>query len=122
MQISAKMGFWGFKKYRVATVKGSSFRLLVWMPLVLPLLLSGCTSFSFPTFGFGDEGESEVIETTTTVDAVEVEEEGDVDLIDLFRSREDPIANDPNWTPIEPVAPLEPYIAASGSLLMRAPT
>ncbi|MFC1234355.1 flagellar basal body L-ring protein FlgH [Vibrio sp. F74] len=80
--------------------------------LVLIMTMSGCTMLS-PT----DEG-TDVEQSTTLVDAVEGDqsEAEDSGLIDVLRTRDDPIAGDPAWAPIHPKDKPEHYAAATGSL------
>lgn len=76
------------------------------------LVMSGCAMFQ-PI-----EETSDVIQGTTTVDAVEGDraEAEDSGLVDTLRGRNDPIAGDPAWAPVHPKKEPEHYAAATGSL------
>lgn len=79
--------------------------------LIFLLILSGCS------IGPTDQG-TDVEQSTTLVDAVEGDkaEEEDTGIIDMLRTRQDPIAGDPAWAPIHPTHKPEHYAAATGSL------
>ncbi|NOH72469.1 flagellar basal body L-ring protein FlgH [Vibrio pectenicida] len=84
-------------------------RLLTIISLVL---LSGCSMLEVPI------ETSDIVQGTTTVDAVEGDksEEESSGIIDTLRGRTDPLAGDPAWAPIHPKHKPEHYAAETGSL------
>lgn len=75
-------------------------------------LLSGCSMLEAPI------ETSDVVQGTTTVDAVEGDksQDGSSGIIDSLRGRTDPVAGDPAWAPIHPKHKPEHYAAETGSL------
>ncbi|NOI28902.1 flagellar basal body L-ring protein FlgH [Vibrio coralliilyticus] len=75
-------------------------------------LLSGCSMLEAPI------ETSDVIQGTTTVDAVEGDKSQDESsgIVDTLRGRTDPVAGDPAWAPIHPKHQPEHYAAETGSL------
>ncbi|NOH64411.1 flagellar basal body L-ring protein FlgH [Vibrio sp. RE88] len=75
-------------------------------------LLSGCSMLEAPV------ETSDVIQGTTTVDAVEGDKSQDESsgIVDTLRGRSDPVAGDPAWAPIHPKHQPEHYAAETGSL------
>ncbi|CZF77122.1 flagellar basal body L-ring protein FlgH [Grimontia marina] len=77
--------------------------------------VSGCELMN--PEAFLAENQSEVVQGTTETDAVEgTTDPGNEGLIGLLREREDPVAGDPNWTPLHPTRQPEHYATATGSL------
>ncbi|CAH0525152.1 flagellar basal body L-ring protein FlgH [Vibrio hippocampi] len=78
----------------------------------LMLVMGGCAQFNPP------ETIDDVVDSTTTVDAVEgdLSQSDSTGLVDTMRGRTDPVADDPAWAPIHPKAKPEHYAAATGSL------
>jgi len=74
--------------------------------------LSGCTLMQPPI------ETPDVVQGTTTVDAVEGDKSEDEEsgIIDTLRGRNDPVAGDPAWAPIHPKHQPEHYAAETGSL------
>ncbi|MGF1696974.1 flagellar basal body L-ring protein FlgH [Vibrio kyushuensis] len=80
---------------------------------VLPILLmSGCVMMDPPI------ETPDVVQGTTTVDAVEGDKSSEESsgLVDSLRGRNDPLAGDPAWAPIHPKHAPEHYAAETGSL------
>ncbi|KJY68983.1 flagellar L-ring protein FlgH [Vibrio coralliilyticus] len=75
-------------------------------------LLSGCSMLEAPI------ETSDVVQGTTTVDAVEGDKSQDESsgIVDTLRGRTDPVAGDPAWAPIHPKHQPEHYAAETGSL------
>ncbi|MEH0666569.1 flagellar basal body L-ring protein FlgH [Vibrio scophthalmi] len=80
--------------------------------VILIALLSGCTMLDMPI------ETPDVVQGTTTVDAVEGDKSSDDSsgIVDTLRGRTDPVAGDPAWAPIHPKHEPEHYAAATGSL------
>ncbi|MGD8112516.1 flagellar basal body L-ring protein FlgH [Vibrio sp. TRT 21S02] len=78
--------------------------------------MSGCTMLE-PEVETPD-----VVQGTTTVDAVEGDKakEEDAGIVDTLRRRNDPVAGDPAWAPIHPKYQPEHYAAETGSLFNSA--
>ncbi|NOH81306.1 flagellar basal body L-ring protein FlgH [Vibrio sp. RE86] len=74
--------------------------------------LSGCTMLQPPI------ETPDVVQGTTTVDAVEGDKSSDDEsgIIDTLRGRNDPVSGDPAWAPIHPMHKPEHYAAETGSL------
>lgn len=74
--------------------------------------LSGCSMLQPPI------ETPDVVQGTTTVDAVEGDKSGDDEsgIIDTLRGRNDPVSGDPAWAPIHPKHQPEHYAAETGSL------
>ncbi|GAA5647366.1 MULTISPECIES: flagellar basal body L-ring protein FlgH [Vibrio] len=85
------------------------FRLLAVLGICL---LSGCAMLD------PEVETSDVVQGTTTVDAVEGDKasEESSGLVDTMRGRTDPVAGDPAWAPIHPKHQPEHYAAETGSL------
>lgn len=75
-------------------------------------LVSGCSMLEAPI------ETSDVVQGTTTVDAVEGDKSQDESsgIVDTLRGRTDPVAGDPAWAPIHPKHQPEHYAAETGSL------
>ncbi|GAK82892.1 flagellar L-ring protein FlgH [Vibrio ponticus] len=88
------------------------------LPLALLALLSGCSMMQPPV------DTPDVVQGTTTVDAVEGDKSDDDSsgIIDTLRGRTDPVAGDPAWAPIHPKHQPEHYAAETGSLFNTAST
>ncbi|ANU37126.1 flagellar basal body L-ring protein FlgH [Vibrio scophthalmi] len=82
------------------------------LTLIAIALMSGCTMLQPPV------ETPDVVQGTTTVDAVEGDKSGDDSsgIIDTLRGRNDPVAGDPAWAPIHPKHEPEHYAAETGSL------
>ncbi|WP_117236490.1 flagellar basal body L-ring protein FlgH [Vibrio maerlii] len=80
--------------------------------LMISVLMSGCALMQ-PI-----EETSDVVQGTTTVDAVEGDKAADESsgIVDTLRGRTDPVAGDPAWAPVHPTQKPEHYAAATGSL------
>ncbi|MCW8334919.1 flagellar basal body L-ring protein FlgH [Vibrio paucivorans] len=80
------------------------------------LVLAGCSAFQEPI------ETSDVVQGTTTVDAVEGDKSSDDQsgLTDALRGRNNPVAGDPAWAPIHPKHAPEHYAAETGSLFNLA--
>ncbi|MGC9401874.1 flagellar basal body L-ring protein FlgH [Vibrio genomosp. F10] len=76
------------------------------------LMMSGCTMLESPL------ETTDVVQGTTTIDAVEGDQSAEESsgLVDTLRGRNDPLAGDPAWAPIHPKQPPEHYAAETGSL------
>lgn len=81
-------------------------------------VVSGCTMLEPPI------ETPDVVQGTTTVDAVEGDKSDDesAGVIDTLRGRADPVAGDPAWAPIHPTHRPEHYAAETGSLFNMAQT
>ena len=68
------------------------------LAIITLALLSGCSMLQPP------EETSDIVQGTTTVDAVEGDKSEDESsgIIDTLRGRTDPVAGDPAWAPIHP--------------------
>ncbi|WP_260259078.1 flagellar basal body L-ring protein FlgH [Vibrio intestinalis] len=88
------------------------------LTLIAIALMSGCSMLEPPVEA------PDVVEATTTVDAVEGDKSGDDSsgIIDTLRGRTDPVAGDPAWAPIHPKHQPEHYAAETGSLFSAAST
>ncbi|WP_194437045.1 flagellar basal body L-ring protein FlgH [Vibrio fluminensis] len=88
------------------------------LPLALIVLMSGCSMLQPPV------DTPDVVQGTTTVDAVEGDKSADDSsgIIDTLRGRTDPVAGDPAWAPIHPKHQPEHYAAETGSLFNTAST
>ncbi len=91
-----------------------------WAIFVLLLaLLSGCSKLQQENLF----NEGEVAQATSDIDATEGDTEvGAGGLIGRLRQREDAVPGDPNWSPLEPAAKPENFVAATGSLFSLAST
>ncbi len=80
--------------------------------LMISIIMSGCAMME-PI-----EETSDVVQGTTTVDAVEGDKasEESSGIVDTLRGRTDPVAGDPAWAPVHPSQKPEHYAAATGSL------
>ncbi len=81
------------------------------LTLIAIALMSGCTMLQPPV------ETPDVVQGTTTVDAVEGDKSDDsTGILDTLRGRSDPVAGDPAWAPIHPKHQPEHYAAETGSL------
>jgi flagellar L-ring protein precursor FlgH len=82
------------------------------LTIMTVLLMSGCAMLEPPI------ETPDVVQGTTTVDAVEGDRSADESsgIIDTLRGRNDPLAGDPAWAPIHPKHAPEHYAAETGSL------
>ncbi|ROV62017.1 flagellar basal body L-ring protein FlgH [Vibrio ponticus] len=88
------------------------------LPLSLIILMSGCSMLQPPV------DTPDMVQGTTTVDAVEGDKSADESsgIIDTLRGRTDPVAGDPAWAPIHPKHQPEHYAAETGSLFNAGST
>ncbi|USD31789.1 MULTISPECIES: flagellar basal body L-ring protein FlgH [Vibrio] len=86
------------------------------LTIIAIALLSGCSMLEAPI------ETSDVVQGTTTVDAVEGDKSQDesAGIVDTLRGRGDPVAGDPAWAPIHPKHQPEHYAAETGSLFNTA--
>ncbi|MCG9597217.1 flagellar basal body L-ring protein FlgH [Vibrio sp. Isolate25] len=86
------------------------------LTIIAIALLSGCSMLEAPI------ETSDVVQGTTTVDAVEGDKSQDesAGIVDTLRGRSDPVAGDPAWAPIHPKHQPEHYAAETGSLFNTA--
>ncbi len=86
------------------------------LALLVVTVLSGCSLLPPPIES------SDVVQGTTTVDAVEGDKSSDDEsgIVDTLRGRKDPVAGDPAWAPIHPKHQPEHYAAETGSLFNAA--
>lgn len=88
----------------------------VYFVLALLVSLSGCTLLNPP-----NTSDEDARNNTTMVDAVEGDKSEDNSaLSNTLRSRDDAVAGDPAWAPIEPKRRAQHYAAATGSLFNQA--
>ncbi|OIQ25528.1 flagellar basal body L-ring protein FlgH [uncultured Vibrio sp.] len=82
------------------------------LTVITVLFMSGCAMMDPPV------ETPDVVQGTTTVDAVEGDKTADESsgIIDTLRGRNDPVAGDPAWAPIHPKHVPEHYAAETGSL------
>lgn len=83
-----------------------------WLGLFFVLVVTGCAQQPQP-----QETEQEV--STSQVDAVEGNKKEDVNLLDVFRHRKDPVSGDPAWGEVQAQPKAEHYSIATGSLFNR---
>ena len=83
--------------------------------LLFIITLSGCSVLP-------EEEGTDVEQATTVIDAIEGDksEEAPSNMVDVLRSRTDPVAGDPAWAPIHPTQKASHYAAATGSLFSTA--
>ncbi len=86
------------------------------LALLLVSVMSGCSFLPTPI------ETTDVVQGTTTLDAVEGDKSGDDEsgIVDTLRGRKDPVAGDPAWAPIHPKQQPEHYAAETGSLFSAA--
>lgn len=86
------------------------------LTLLVVTVMSGCSMLPPPI------ETPDVVEGTTTVDAVEGDKSADDNsgIVDTLRGRTDPVAGDPAWAPIHPKQQPEHYAAETGSLFNSA--